>query len=535
MNLEISRIPLAGHPIARDYVDDYAAVGDYYLAGESNRLLSYQRCAEYATRSADETLWSAIGAAFELPESHASTRLGEVVDGKGFFVATGHQAGLFGGPLMALYKALTAARLAEELQERLSIPVMPLFSVASEDHDWAEVNHTSVVDSNNQLVRIEIERHVKGDVDPSDPPVHKIELGDDIETAIARLGECLPDSDHKPRLLQLIKSAYRPGSGVSSAFAHLFTELLADYPFLIVEMSHPYTKRATRDLLWADWTLREESSQRLKERTQRLADAGYVPQVQLQERTTNLFVEGDAGRDRVLWDGDTAVLRRSGQRFSGAELKRLIDESSERVSPGVLLRPLVEARAFPVIAHVVGPAEIAYLAQNQVLYDLHAIAAPVVVPRTSIRLIEPKVRRALDKYGLEPSALSGDTERVISDLVKGSAPAELTAALDALRAATAAALEGVEKVAVEYDPGAKSAVGSGTKAVREGIKTLEKKLMARVKEKNQVMQQQLEKVAVNLYPSGTPQERVLNPHPYLARYGPEMLAGVYEACTVVLD
>lgn len=533
MTLEIQRLPLAGHPLARAYIEDYPRVDGFYPTGSPERLESYSRQAERIRHTFPQR-WTRLAEAFSRRDSAADRRVVEVARADGFFVATGQQAGLFGGPLLTVYKALSAARLAEYLSEKLGVPVAPLFSVASEDHDWLEANHTHVVDTENRLVKLEVSRGTEGEgTEAPDPPIHRIPLGDDVETAIEEMAQSLPDSEHTGFVLKLLRDSYRPGRSLADAMRSLLTDLLKDFGVVTLPMSDPYTKEATRELLWASWEGRAREVEELRGRTGDLEAEGYEAQVPVLEATTNLFVEGRLGRDRVLWKDSVAELRRSGERLEESELKGLIDAESSRVSPGALLRPVAEARAYPVIAHVVGPSEIAYLAQSQVLFDGHGIPAPVVVPRSSFRLIEPKVRRVLEKYELEPDSFTGDTSQHINRLIKEQTPDSIERSLTELRGAVGEALESLERTVVDYDPGARSAVGSGKAAVFGSIDELESKLVARVKEKNRVMQQQLEKVAVNLQPQGTAQERVLSVHPYLARYGPELLRRVYDRCELL--
>ncbi len=438
---------------------------------------------------------------------------------------------------MAIYKAITAARLASDLHEQLDVPVMPLFSVASEDHDWDEVNHTYVVDVDNRLVRIELKRSSTWTEsgEDGDPPIGRIELERDIESALADLRKAMPESEQKAEILKRLAAAYRPGNGFADAFECVFTDILAKFSFLVVQTSHPYIKRSTRELLGQDWSKREESARQLRARVEQLDAEGFSAQVQIAERTTNLFVEGKLGRDRVTWDDEGPSLRRSGERLSAQQLREMVERTPEVVSPGVLLRPVAEAVAFPVIAHVVGPAELAYMAQNQVLYQLHGIPAPVGVPRASLRLVEPKVRKVLSKYELKPESLFGDSTQTIAKILETRTPTALKRSLSELRSTVEAAVGSVASAALAYDSGAESAIGSGKRAIEAGIESLEKKLKRRVKEKNEVMRHHLEKVAINLYPAGQPQERILNVHPFLARYGPELLDRVYEACAVELE
>jgi bacillithiol biosynthesis cysteine-adding enzyme BshC len=534
MTVSIERLPLKGPAICAAYIDAYSSVSSFYNAGPPTQLESYRRVADRVRESEPAARWAALADGLHPADPEVAARLDRLVQGRGVFVATGQQAGLFVSPLLTLYKAMTAARLAQQLEESLGIPVMALFSTASEDHDWNEVNHTHVVDLQNQLVRISVQGP-GGDSSATSPPVERIEVGPHVEQALAELDQATPDSEFKASILAPLRDAYRPGRGFAEAFESALGQLLQAHSFLLVRTAHPHVKRASRDLLWSEWARRQESEARLLERVERLEAAGFEAQVPVSRGATNLFLDGSLGRDRLVQDGAGARLRRSREPLSEAELREILDNTPGRISPGVLLRPVSEARAFPVVAHVGGSSEIAYLAQSQVLFDLHGVPAPVVVPRASFQLVEPKVARVLQKYDLDAQALAGDAAATISRLLKQRTPPELQESLAALRESVSAALEQVESAAIDFDPGAKSAMGSGKRVVFEAIKTLEAKLQTRVKEKNQTMAQQLQKAAVNLYPGGRPQERVLNPYPYLIRYGPSLLEQIYARVATPLE
>lgn len=536
MNLRIERVRLLGSPLCAAYLDGEAAVRRFYSAGAPERLASYRAVAERIRADGSDSRWARLAEAFPDLDGPAGHRLSEVVKERGLFVSTGQQAGLFLGPLYTFYKALTAARLSRQLEERLGLPVMPLFSIASEDHDWEEVNHTHVVDIDNQLVRIEVKQAEPGDPesDPS-PPVESIRLGQDIEEALEQLSQLTPDTEFKAAILDPLREAYEPGRGFAAAFQTALGHLLREHAFLLVRTADPYVKGATRDVLWAEWERRQESEAALLQRESELEKGGFEPQVPIAKGATNLFLTGRLGRDRVLDESGSARLRRSQERLGEAELRRVLEEEPGRLSPGVLLRPVTEARAFPVVATVGGPSEIAYLAQSQVLFELHGVPAPVVVPRSSLRVVEAKVSKVLDKYGVRAEELAGDIGATISELIRARTPPELEAALAELRKALGSALSQVEEVALDFDPGAKSALGSGKRAIFESIGVLESKLQSRVREKHQVMKSQLEKAAANLYPGGRPQERMLNLYPFLVRYGEGLIEAVAEQVVTPLD
>jgi len=532
MSVKIERLSLQGPALCSAFIQDFSSVADYYSAGAPNTLDNYLRVAQRIRDQYPASRWAGLRAALPKDDDSLTAKLEQLISERGLFVSTGQQAGLFLGPLYTLYKALTAVRLAAQLEERLAVPVMPLFSIASEDHDWEEVAHTYIVDVENQLVRLSARG--PGPDDPS-PPVEVIRVGADIEGALAKLVQSTPNTEFKVNVLTPLREAYRPGRGFSEAFQLALGHLLRRHGLLLVRTAHPYVKDTTRELLWAEWEKRVESERRLIERVAVLEAAGFKAQVAVAEGATNLFLEGRLGRDRLLRDGAGGRLRRSAERVTEQGLRRMVDTVPQRLSPGALLRPVTEARAFPILAYVGGPAEIAYLAQSQVLFELHNVPAPVVVPRAAFRLIEPKVSRVLEKYKLVPDDLAGDPGQAISRLMKEQTPRELQLALEALRRSLATALGQVESVALDTDPGSKSALGSGKRAIFESIDALEAKLEARARDRHATTRQQLEKAATNLHPNGRLQERVLNPYPYLVRYGESLLDELYASVVTPLE
>lgn len=535
MTALVERLSLGGPPIAQVFVEEFARVKRFYLAGAPSDLESYSRVAETIRTNRPEADWSKLTDLLSLTDGEGRKRLQRLIDERGLFVATGQQAGLFGGPLLTLAKAFTAARLAQSLQGALGVPVVPLFTIASEDHDWREIDHTYVIDVQNVLVRIAVGEPVEEDSSAPHPPIWRMPVGDHIEAALDQLADSTPDTEFKGGVLAPLRDAYATGSSYADAFGQTLRHLLRRYGFVVAPMSDGYVKGASRDLLWKEWEGRRESEVRLLKRATDLEGAGFSAQVPIRKDTTNLFLEGKLGRDRIVYDESGPSLRRSGERITEQELEEVLEDAPERVSPSALLRPVVEGVAFPVVAHVVGPSEVAYLAQSQELYALHEVPAPVVVPRASLQIVEPKISKVLAKYGLSSGDLAGDSSSAISRVIREMAPAELTKSLEQLRTNVSRAFSAVESAAIAFDPESKAALGSGEKAIFDSIGSLERKLEARLREIHQTQKEQLEKAALHLYPNGQPQERVLNVYPYLIRYGESLLDEMYSAVVTPLD
>lgn len=193
------------------------------------------------------------------------------------------------------------------------------------------------------------------------------------------------------------------------------------------------------------------------------------------------------------------------------------------VSPNVLLRPVVEAAVFPTVAYVAGPGEIAYLAQLAPLFEAHGVSAPVVVPRRTVTLVESKIRKVLDKFGLEPPALDRAFHELAGDIARDELPGSVREALGRLKGSIGQGTAALTEAARDVDPTLKGPISHARSVAFDAVAEAEKKIVQAVKRENEIALQQLEKAQLHLYPGGTPQERRLNVFYYLVRYGEELL------------
>jgi bacillithiol biosynthesis cysteine-adding enzyme BshC len=523
---DVQVLPLQGTPLVRDYQEAFERAARFYPAGGPSRLETFRQAAERARARTPDEVYRTLDQGLR-PAGPASARaLERVARERGLVVTTGQQAGLFTGPLYALYKALTAVRLAARLEEALGIPVLPVFWIASEDHDWDEVGHAHVVDLENRLQRIEVAAPI--DLSAQSPPIFRLAFGEDVADAVAALDRATPDSEFKDDLLTPLAAAYAPAANVATAFEVALGDLLRETPLCLVQASSPWIKARSRPVLAREWERRREVAERLERWDADLRAAGYEPQVAIAPGATNLFLEGPAGRDRVLLDGDGARLRRSDLRLSEGDLAHRLEQAPDRVSPNVLLRPVVESALLPVVATVGGPSEISYFAQTPPLFEVHEVPPPPIVPRASFRLVEARIERALEKTGVAVEALSAGAEAVARDLARGHRPPEIEAALARLRDAIAADLDRI-------DPSLEGAVGRARTAAEKALHELEGKITSSVKRRDETLLEQLRKAAAHLAPLAQPQERVLNAYPYLIRYGRALIDQIAARIRLPLD
>lgn len=469
--------------------------------------------------------------AMTVPDGADPTRLERFVEEGGYVVTTGQQAALFGGPLYNIHKALTAVRLAEALESRIGKPVLPLFWVSSEDHDWEEACHTEVVGVDNELHSVSL-----APPDPSvRPALHRIALGEEIVTAVSEFVAHWPETDFSGEYERLLTDAFRPGRTLVDGFHDTLQALLGRFGLLFTDATHPAVKRDSSDVVLAELDRAEELEAVLRTTSHALEEGGYSLQVPILEGSVNLFAEGAAGRERIYRADGGFRLRTSGEEVTADELRRRFAEDAASLSPNVLLRPVVESAVFPTLAYVGGPGEMAYFGQLKPYFEAHGVGMPVVYPRWSAMPVEGKIGKVLAKFDLDIEALNRPFHEVASELARDEMPAEVRAALGKLRGALGSGIGELTKAARKVDETLKGPIQQGGNQVTGVLEDLERKVLQAVKRQSEVSLAQIEKAQAHLFPGGKPAERIQSPFYFLARYGGAVLDGLYEEFSVNLE
>ena len=445
-------------------------------------------------------------------------------------VTTGQQPGLFSGPLYSLYKALTAIKLAEALEPVVQRPVLPLFWVASEDHDWAEADHTYLLDQENELSLF----RVPGQEGPAGRPLSKIPIQTGLESLVDEFIQAIPNSEFKDSYITLIRDSYPSGATLPQGFRAVLEGFLGAYPIAFVDAADPGLKEASAPVLMRELEHAEEHEALLSRVATHLSMEGYGIQVPILEGGVNLFLEGPSGRDRLYQNGSDFRLNQANVTRSLEDIRRLAGEDPSVLSPNVLLRPVVESALFPTLSYVAGPSELSYFAQLKEYFHAFEIRMPVIHPRFSATLVETKVGKVLDKFHLSLEGLNRPYHELAAEIAREEIPAEVRRSLGEIRGAVGKGAGTLAKAAQEIDSTLKGPVTHARNAAFSAFDDAERKILQAVKRQNEITLGQLEKAQKNLFPDGKPQERVLNALYYLARYGPELIPTLLEEFQVAL-
>jgi bacillithiol synthase len=441
-------------------------------------------------------------------------------------VVTGQQVGLFGGPMFSIYKALTAVKLAEEATAT-GVDAVPVFWLATYDHDLAEVNQASIPGPDGVLRRLTTSSHsVTG------APVSNVRLGDEILPVVEEATALLGDSE----VSQFLRESYRPGESLGTAFARFFTRLFGLWGVILLDASDAELHRVAAPVYRAAIERAEDLEATLLARGQALEKEGYDQQVKVTPSSVLLFTLRDGAR--------TAIHRRSNEsnqgaefiiggepgaeKLSAADLLDRIDATPENFSPNVLLRPVVEDYLLPTLTYVGGAAEAAYFAQVGVVYEILASRVTPIVPRFSATLVEPKVQRWLRQHGITVPDTFHGPDALRQKLATRTLPEGVQTAFDMAQKSVEQSLAQLRKQLEELDPTLVGASETVASKMNYQLDRLRQLATAAEMRRSEVIGRHAEALCQKLYPDGELQERGIAGVYFVARHGTELLRSIYD-------
>jgi len=428
-------------------------------------------------------------------------------------VVTGQQVGLFSGPAYSIYKALTAIRLAARLSEQ-GIPAVPMFWLPTEDHDLAEVNHTFVFDPDHRPVPLRVDAN-----GGSERPVGGIPIA---APPVDQLRDALAGFAYGEEVSELVRGAYPPGATFGGAFRALLQRLLAGRGVLFVDPLDEAIRRLAAPLIQEAIRQDEALHHNLLERGADLASAGYHAQVHVETKTSLVFLlEGDRRATLRRQNGEYVLKekRGAGRKYSAADLIG----RAEQLSPNALLRPVVQDYVLPTVAYVGGPAELAYMAQSQVLYHQLLHRTPVWVSRAGFTILDARCAKLADRYGLTVPAFFHGEERVQQAVAQTLVPPALAAEFGAVRKSVSSSVEQLRDDLARFDATLSAAASKSLAKISYQLSKLEHKTARETLKRNERAAADASYMSGLIFPEKHLQERFYSILPFLARHGVEPL------------
>jgi bacillithiol synthase len=390
-----------GNPLTDLHEFNFTQVSDFY-DGQNPRLAStYEKRADAIVGQFSQSHRAALIETLNpymtsLGASQTSLDLLERLrDERSVAVVTGQQAGLFSGPMYTLYKAMSAVGLAKRLEQTLDRPVIPVFWVASEDHDWGEVDHAYMLDTADDVKRVKLSYS---------PEPHQMVYSTQLPEAavqevIRQAHEIIPDGPDKAQVLRWMRDAYTPNTSLATWFAKILLRLVEPHGMVVLDPCLP----GLRQLVLPVWLrgLKEHESVHatLTQAYGEVEARGFTAEVVRDEANTTLFYV-ENGKRFVLERAANGRLRARGHGLEKTldEWMQTAEESPTSFSSNVLLRPVVQDTLLPTVAYVGGPSEIAYHALSRGVFHAHGRTMPPLFHRDRVVLYPPSVQRNMDKW-----------------------------------------------------------------------------------------------------------------------------------------
>lgn len=440
-------------------------------------------------------------------------------------IVTGQQVGLFGGPMFTIYKALTAVKLAEEASAA-GVDAVPIFWLATYDHDLAEINHVSIPGGEGTLqVLATSSQSIK------DAPVSAVQLGGEILPVLDQLASLLGETE----ATTLLRDTYRPGETLGTAFARLFVKLFADWGVIVLDASDPELHRIAQPIYRAAVERATELEDALLARGAALERSGYHQQVKVTSSSVLLFTLQNGARTPIQRRGNGADQEfivgsdSSAEKISRQDLLDRISAAPENFSPNVLLRPAVEDYLLPTLAYTGGAAEVAYFGQAGVVYERLLGRVTPIIPRYSATIVEPKMQRLLEKYGLGVKDTFTAPETLRQQLAGRSLPGDLQAAFDSSKKTFESCFAAIKEKLAALDRTLVDAADTAASKMQYQLDRLYQQAARSESQKSELVARHAELLSQALYPEKGLQERTFGAAYFVARYGRNLLHELHES------
>ncbi|OXM86059.1 bacillithiol biosynthesis cysteine-adding enzyme BshC [Paenibacillus rigui] len=518
----------SSQPLTEDYVHNYDKVSSLFdynpwdgmSLQERANWLDQERGAAADRFQLAEVLTRYNQAIHNAPEAIQAVE--QLKDKRTLCIVGGQQAGLFTGQALVIYKAITLIRSAREASEKLGRPVIPVFWIAGEDHDFDEVNHIQTLTSDLQLHKLKVD-HPTG----ARTSVSRLTISQEQwEEALQQLDASLIPTEFKPIWMEAIRGMTSSSRTLTDLFAQMLAKLFGSQGLVLLDSDDAALRRLEAPMFRTLILQNAELNQTYHQGARQVKELGYTPQVELQESQANLFLFDENGERVLLYTSEHADVftdRKQERRYTKEQLLEWTETSPERFSNNVLTRPLMQDFLFPVLGTVLGPGEVAYWGLTKPAFHQVCMRMPIVIPRLELTLMEGTVQKNMSKYGLTLEDVIYRLEQKQQEWLKEQDTLQLDARFEQVRSQFKASYQPLVELIAGVNPGLGKLGETNMGKILEQIGFLEQKAADAVKTQFDASLRQFQRIGLSILPGNRPQERVYNIVSYLNKYGSDWL------------
>lgn len=528
MYINFSNIP-ANQNLFLDYIEEFENVSKFYSKNfrdkdkfltHFNKLTTQNKEHRYNLSQIIDNQYKNLNLSEETKKNIELLKSSNTIA-----IVTGQQLGIFTGPLYTLYKSLTAVKLAKNLKEEFpEFNFVPVFWLEGDDHDFDEVRTISILNNENNLVDISYHDGVEEELNRGS--IGQLKFNENINLIYDELQNSLRDTEFKASLIDLLKTIYTPNKTFLDSFKELMFNLFDRYGLIIFNPLDDQIKKLLKPIFKKSINEYKFHSTALVERSAELEEIYHA---QVKVKAINLFYIDE--KERLLIEPtETGELRLKGKRkkFSFDEMINLIDNSPEKFSPNVLLRPICQDYLFSTGFYVAGPSEISYFAQVNPLYEFFSIEEPFIYPRASCTIIEKGVNQVLNKYNLSVLDIFVEQKKLIENIIQASSELNTEKVFNEAGKELINIFNNITGNITKVDMTLEDFSKKTLQKVQQLLEYLRSKTSEAEKRKYEITIRQLTKVQNVLYPKQNLQERELNLIYFVNKYGMDFLNWLYD-------
>ncbi|HSJ37193.1 MAG TPA: bacillithiol biosynthesis cysteine-adding enzyme BshC [Planococcus sp. (in: firmicutes)] len=435
-------------------------------------------------------------------------------------VITGQQAGLLTGPLYTIHKAISTIVLAKQATEQLDSKVVPVFWIAGEDHDLAEISHL-YRETSGRVEKLNFPYVEYGKKTASTAILNKTKIRNYLEEYF----RSLPETAHSAELQQMVFGFLDATETYTEFFATFLNHFFHKEGLLFIDAAHPELRKYETQYFKRLIDLAPGIAKEVYTAEQELAAAGYASPLSAEEDAANLFITVKEERILLKREGEMFVGNVGKVRFSKEELLEIAEQTPEILSNNVVTRPLMQEMVFPVLAFVGGPGEIAYWSLLKNAFGLLEMEMPVIMPRLGMTFINRRVQVLLEKYNLTFEDLVIHQKALIlkAELLDSVRDREAEKLIEGLEMKIQGDYKEIRGKFNEVSKGLAPLVEKNLQFHLKQLDFLKNKLEDEVILQNSVQFGHYDYLENELIPNGSPQERIYNPIPYLNDHGLDLV------------
>lgn len=512
-NYSFEHLPFS--KLFKTYINDYRQLSDFYAGNPfdedavAEKIDNFQFAGD--RQQSVEILFS-FNEDFDVHQA-ALDNVDRLRDNEALAIVTGQQMGVYGGPLYTILKTVSTIHIAKQLEQKYDRPVVPIFWLADEDHDYDEIRGLNVLE-NDEVTHFEL---------PSKETPHhtvaEMSIPEEITEMRTELRESLYNTDFSDALWELLDTAFKPGNTFFDGFGQFISKLFSRHGLVLAGSNQPDVKQLTGDFLKRSIASADKVRQSLEKQTSLLSE-NYHQQVTLYD--SNLFyLDEQTGRTKISRNSNGWHITESEQ-WDTEQLIAEIDKRPEKFSPNVFMRPILQDALLPTLGYVAGPGETAYFGQMKSMYSCFNLEMPIIFPRLSATLIEPAIDRIIHELPFEFHEYGNRIEDLESNYVEQTEQHDLEAIFEGWKQDIEKIAEPRKDTISDIDPTLEGAVEKTTSRYFGELDKLKGKVYRSVKKQDDIQLKRIRRIKANLFPGDGLQERTIAALFFMNKYGVDM-------------